>query len=87
MPVSFFLPFTALREYQQVVNTCGFDLPHFQFSHPVGGGTCSIKKGLHEKGISIHPPRGGWDYESGRTMGFDKNFNPPTPWGVGLGVR
>ena len=35
--------------------------------------------------ISIHPPRGGWDSRVGRCTVFRSNFNPPTPWGVGLG--
>ena len=56
----------------------------FQSTHPVGGGT-SVATFVDEYiNISIHPPRGGWDY-SGRTLLSDQRyFNPPTPWGVGL---
>ena len=34
--------------------------------------------------ISIHPPRGGWDSSGARTASTATDFNPPTPWGVGL---
>ena len=33
--------------------------------------------------ISIHPPRGGWDYAITFAYIRLQNFNPPTPWGVG----
>ena len=40
--------------------------PLFQSTHPVGGGTApSVGKPTAE-GISIHPPRGGWDSRSTR---------------------
>ena len=34
----------------------------FQSTHPVGGGTPGIWESLTSDPISIHPPRGGWDY-------------------------
>ena len=33
----------------------------FQSTHPVGGGTWRNPRTDHRHGISIHPPRGGWD--------------------------
>ena len=33
--------------------------------------------------ISIHPPRGGWDKSADLLHTRVRNFNPPTPWGVG----
>ena len=33
--------------------------------------------------ISIHPPRRGWDRTAPRSALATRNFNPPTPWGVG----
>ena len=35
-------------------------------------------------GISIHPPRVGWDCSPASTTTNGWNFNPPTPCGVGL---
>ena len=35
--------------------------------------------------VSIHPPRGGWDTRCRRFAISGRSFNPPTPWGVGLG--
>ena len=38
----------------------------------------------HFTRISIHPPRAGWDIPPTSEGGRIKNFNPPTPCGVGL---
>ena len=59
-------------------------LETFQSTHPVWGGTpCSIQA-VHRKHISIHPPRVGWDCFASNFCGVRRNFNPPTPCGVGL---
>ena len=58
----------------------------FQSTHPVGGGTRMFRFLTADEIISIHPPRGGWDRHFGRTHGPNGYFNPPTPWGVGLGL-
>ena len=34
--------------------------------------------------ISIHPPRVGWDFHNVNKVTHNRNFNPPTPCGVGL---
>ena len=49
---------------------------------------CGVGPPLHQfdvnaNGISIHPPRVGWDGNMGRFALEIKNFNPPTPCGVG----
>ena len=36
-------------------------MPKFQSTHPVRGGTRRHRRGLPHAGISIHPPRAGWD--------------------------
>ena len=56
----------------------------FQSTHPVGGGTLARNDRKRAELISIHPPRGGWDWASTPTMPCPAYFNPPTPWGVGL---
>ena len=37
----------------------------------------------HSRGISIHPPRVGWDIMGFGAVLGQSNFNPPTPCGVG----
>ena len=51
-------------------------LPRGGWDHDGADVACGV-------GISIHPPRGGWDplFLHLRICRFD--FNPPTPWGVG----
>ena len=61
-------------------------LPHyflFQSTHPVRGGTYQEINGVTLAGISIHPPRAGWDGKSWPYRARTWNFNPPTPCGVG----
>ena len=64
----------------------GRSADRFQSTHPVGGGTSLINGHFAEVTISIHPPRGGWDYATHRSNLHHENFNPPTPWGVGLSM-
>ena len=56
----------------------------FQSTHPVWGGTCWRPAGRRRFTISIHPPRVGWDSHFIVANAMTKNFNPPTPCGVGL---
>ena len=56
----------------------------FQSTHPVWGGTLVYPVILQELyGISIHPPRVGWDLFDPDGEVPDLDFNPPTPCGVG----
>ena len=57
----------------------------FQSTHPVRGGTCRRAEGCALRWISIHPPRAGWDLRGRRPVDQLRNFNPPTPCGVGRG--
>ena len=55
----------------------------FQSTHPVWGGTAGpITQTIHG-GISIHPPRVGWDIDNICAKLDAIDFNPPTPCGVG----
>ena len=56
----------------------------FQSTHPTRGGTHAPIKGTVLLTISIHPPHAGWDLRGGRWFSSSRNFNPPTPRGVGL---
>ncbi len=52
----------------------------FQSTHPVRGGTLDYYfPTLANLGISIHPPREGWDYRGYVLLPGVQNFNPPTP--------
>ena len=55
----------------------------FQSTHPVRGGTVGGLVTAQLLGISIHPPRAGWDCPITPKMVLRKYFNPPTPCGVG----
>ena len=55
----------------------------FQSTHPVWGGTKAGDLGGWVEKISIHPPRVGWDLENYVMSMAGKDFNPPTPCGVG----
>ena len=56
----------------------------FQSTHPVWGGThAGLLQSLYLLPISIHPPRVGWDARADFKRQAKKNFNPPTPCGVG----
>ena len=55
----------------------------FQSTHPVWGGTLVRAVKVQQHLISIHPPRVGWDCLLGHADNPIKNFNPPTPCGVG----
>ncbi len=55
----------------------------FQSSHSVGSGTLSLLAVPRHDAISILPLRGEWDKYSAQKIMADKDFNPPTPWGVG----
>ena len=56
----------------------------FQSTHPVRGGTQASGLKGSNKGISIHPPRAGWDELVRGLIVRITDFNPPTPCGVGL---
>ena len=59
----------------------------FQSTHPVRGGTAWLAPAFYPAGVSIHPPRAGWDRRAcadGMGVGC---FNPPTPCGVGPSSR
>ena len=52
--------------------------------HPPRGGWDAMSSAVTvTQPISIHPPRGGWDWISACRDHQARNFNPPTPWGVG----
>ena len=51
----------------------------FQSTHPVRGGTTEGDISAFRQGISIHPPREGWDYRGGYLGSPSGHFNPPTP--------
>ena len=55
----------------------------FQSTHPMRGGTRTHVARSQVTTISIHPPHAGWDQS--RTVPYNhiRNFNPPTPCGVG----
>ena len=58
----------------------------FQISiHPPRAGWDHIFRHskIQQSLISIHPPRAGWDLTCGRNPACRRNFNPPTPCGVG----
>ena len=55
----------------------------FQSSHSVGSGTGNIEAFAKQVHISILPLRGEWDVHYGKRTSKTKDFNPPTPWGVG----
>ena len=55
----------------------------FQSTHPARGGTGTLPSGTIIDGISIHPPREGWDGYNSRRWRCNRDFNPPTPRGVG----
>ncbi len=55
----------------------------FQSTHPVWGGTLPPHPFLSSNAISIHPPRVGWDGGETVTIRYRRDFNPPTPCGVG----
>ena len=59
----------------------------FQSTHPVRGGTWFPGRFPSRRHISIHPPRAGWDLMILDDLGVERNFNPPTPCGVGPGSR
>ena len=47
------------------------------------GGTGNSSNFNPTEYISIHPPLVGWDYQILTLLRLSKNFNPPTPCGVG----
>ena len=50
----------------------------FQSTHPVRGGTISNDRQENERGISIHPPREGWDeYGNRKPQRTDISIHPP----------
>ncbi len=60
------------------------DSPHFNPPTPCGVGHRPAPKPELQTGISIHPPRAGWDRGACRAArGRGEHFNPPTPCGVG----
>ena len=65
-------------------DTRPFAKTSFQSTHPVWGGTGGAAGTLRAGGISIHPPRAGWDPCIGHVLQRRVDFNPPTPCGVGL---
>ena len=67
----------------------GFPAEIFQFqsTHPVWGGTAGKRSQRRREQISIHPPRVGWDNSVLNALSASRNFNPPTPCGVGPDVN
>ena len=59
----------------------------FQSTHPVRGGTMHAADARRGIGISIHPTRAGWDSDHSCGLPKLRDFNPPTPCGVGLRRR
>ena len=59
----------------------------FQSTHPVWGGTDFLRTGEGLQLISIHPPRVGWDCGKSNKAPDRRDFNPPTPCGVGRRPR
>ena len=57
--------------------------PSFPSTHPVWGGTVAGTIASAHDGISIHPPRVGWDCSRYHSQCARWHFNPPTPCGVG----
>ena len=55
----------------------------FQSTHPVWGGTSERQQKAYFIFISIHPPRVGWDTTEESGGESHRDFNPPTPCGVG----
>ena len=52
--------------------------PEFQSTHPVWGGTLEITIKDTETGISIHPPRVGWDHNGRKILAnADISIHPP----------
>ncbi len=86
---------TKVSTYRSNFNSptpCGVGLPagiiwptwsRFQSTHPVWGGTRTGKRSRTRRSISTHPPRVGWDQKRGAGKISLRNFNPPTPCGVG----
>ena len=58
----------------------------FQSTLPVGGATLSVELTVPLKEISIHAPRGGSDWQPGKTGTCSSDFNPRSPWGERPGV-
>ena len=56
----------------------------FQSTHPAWGGTAVVYMPHDHTVISIHPPRVGWDKRARPSPRWRRDFNPPTPRGVGL---
>ena len=65
------------------LSECATSTLKFQSTHPVWGGTAPARRTDYRKGISIHPPRVGWDGRKRVELLLLHNFNPPTPCGVG----
>ena len=62
----------------------GADYLKFQSTHPARGGTLQrMGRDFPGMRISIHPPREGWDTRMRKLSPSPRNFNPPTPRGVG----
>ena len=61
----------------------GLGVEEFQSTHPVRGGTIDLRFFQRVWDISIHPPRAGWDAECLYLLHKSRDFNPPTPCGVG----
>ncbi len=61
-----------------------YAFPKFQSTHSVGSGTSDCGSESNTEAISIHPLRGEWDKAFTPFIPDTLNFNPPTPWGVGL---
>ena len=55
----------------------------FQSTHPVGGGTRTLKTSLSSREFQSTHPVGGGTLPLGAAYAFAIYFNPPTPWGVG----
>ncbi len=67
----------------QEAETDGCSRTRFQSTHPVWGGTPVMYSAVRMEGISIHPPRVGWDRPCTSRHKRKTDFNPPTPCGVG----
>ena len=59
------------------------ELPEFQSTLPVWGGTTVHTTSLLPGYISIHPPRVGRDAKARRSLSRVSYFNPPSPCGEG----
>ena len=73
-----------------VEDTFGFDSKKFQSTHPARGGTMVMLYAGLRRGISIHPPRTGWDpwaIRASKPISTISIHPPRTGWDGGGGLR